>query len=256
MNALYGKTALVTGASRGLGRAFALALAGAGASVVLAARNAQACRTLAQEIEGAGGAARAVACDVTRYDDLESAVDTALRRFGGLDILINNAGLIEPLALLGETNPARWAENVAVNLTGAYHGIRAALPVFKKAGSGVIVNLSTSAAVEAYEGWSAYCAAKAGLAMLTRCVAFESGGDGIQVYGFGPGPVDTDMQTRIRASDVNHAHQIPKENLSGAETAARVLVWLCAGGAPELSGSELSARDPEIRRRAGIQDVD
>ena len=143
MDDLKGKTAIVTGASRGIGAATARELAGLGVNVVLVARSEGEIAGIADEIVKAGGKAAAVALDVARYVDVRAAADTAVERFGRLDILVNNAGLIEPIAHLAESDPAAWNLVVDVNLKGVYHGLRAALPVMVGQGAGVVVNISS-----------------------------------------------------------------------------------------------------------------
>jgi 3-oxoacyl-[acyl-carrier protein] reductase len=252
MEDLNGKVALVTGASSGIGEATARALASRGAAVMLAARRRDACARVAEAIRQDGGQADAVVCDVTRYADVEGAVANTVAAFGGLDVLINNAGTVEPIARLAESDPKAWADNVAVNLIGAYHAVRAALRQLHASGDGVIVNISSGAAHRPLEGWSAYCAAKAGLAMLTRAIGEEEGGQRVRVYGFAPGVVDTDMQVKIRASGVNPVSRLARSDLAPPEQPARVIAWLCTPAAADLAGQEFDIRTPDIRRRAGL----
>ncbi len=256
MTALAGKTAIVTGASRGIGQAVATELAAAGAAVVLAARSVEACAGNADEIRAAGGTAEAMACDVSDPDQVAGLIAETAERLGGPDILINNAGMVEPIGALADSDPAAWANNIAVNLLGVYHGIHAVLPRMQAAGGGVIVNISSGAAHNPLEGWAAYCSAKAGVAMLTRATALEYGTQGIRVYGFGPGTVDTDMQVQIRASGINRVSQIPRENLAPAWQPGRAVAWLCSEEAADLAGQELSIRDPSLRARAGLPAAD
>jgi NADP-dependent 3-hydroxy acid dehydrogenase YdfG len=155
---LTDKTALITGASRGIGEATARKLAACGANVVLAARSEKDIARIAGEI---GPQAAAVVCDVANYADVAAAVAFATRKFGGLDILVNNAGLIDPIARLADSDPDAWGRVVDVNVKGVYHGIRAALPVMQARRGGVIVNISSGAASSPLEGWSHYCAASA-----------------------------------------------------------------------------------------------
>src|SRR5262249_40165607 len=154
------------------------------------------------------------------------------------DALINNAGVIEPIATVADSDPAAWARNIEINLIGAYNPVRALLPRMIKAGGGTIVNVSSGAAVRPLEGWSAYCAAKAGLAMLTRSIALENASDGIRVFGFQPGTTDTDMQVTIRASGVNMISQIPRANLTPVAHPAAAIVYLCTPEADDLVGQE------------------
>ncbi len=173
MQSLAGKVAIVTGASRGIGAAAALALGEAGASVVLAARTVAQAEANAREINAAGGKAAAIACDVSDYAACQRLVQETTQRFGPPDVLVNNAGVIEPISMVGEADPAEWARSIEINLIGAYYAIRAVLPGMIERGHGDIINVSSGAAHRPLEGWSAYCAGKAGLAMLTRSIDLE-----------------------------------------------------------------------------------
>ncbi len=243
-----GKVAIVTGASRGLGRAVAAELARRGMAVVLGARGGEDCAGAAAEITAAGGQALGQACDVTDYAEVERLAATARARFGGLHVVINNAAVIEPIAPLASSDPALWARSISVNLTGVYNGMRACLPHFIAQGSGVAVNLTTSAARIPFAGWSAYCAAKAGIAMLTAVAQKEVGAAGIRVHDLAPGPMDTDMQATIHATGLN----IAPAGLHGVEGPARLAAWLCTDEAADLAGREANFMDTDLRRRAGI----
>jgi 3-oxoacyl-[acyl-carrier protein] reductase len=249
MRSLDGKIIIVTGASRGIGAAAAASLAQAGATVVLTARDGK----LTQEVATSmGGSATAQACDVADFDAFAALVAATKARFGRLDALINNAGVIEPIASIADSDPAAWARNIEINLTGAYHAIRAVLPGMLAAGGGTIVNVSSGAAIRPLEGWSAYCSAKAGLHMLTRAVALETAGRGIRVFGFQPGTTDTDMQVLIRASGVNPVSQIPRGNLTPVAHPAAAIVYLCTAAADDLHGQDFSLRDDAFRARLDL----
>jgi 3-oxoacyl-[acyl-carrier protein] reductase len=170
-------------------------------------------------------------------------------RFGPIDALINNAGVIEPIATIADSDPATWARNIEINLTGAYNPIRAVLPGMIRAGGGTIVNVSSGAALRPLEGWSAYCAGKAGLAMLTKAVMLENTATGIRVFGFQPGTTDTDMQVAIRASGINMISKIPRENLTPVALPAAAIVYLCTPAADDLNGQEFSLRDETFSSR-------
>jgi 3-oxoacyl-[acyl-carrier protein] reductase len=252
MGSLNGKVIIVTGASRGIGAAAAVALSEAGATVVLTARDGDRLATVAQSIGRVGGTVSSRPCDVSDYQTLASLVDEMTARFGRIDGLINNAGVIEPIASIVDSDPVAWARAIDINLTGAYHAIRAVLPGMLTRGGGTIVNVSSGAAIQPLEGWSAYCSGKAGLHMLTRAVALETAGRGIRVFGFQPGTTDTDMQVLIRASGVNPVSQIPRANLTPVAHPAAAIVYLCTSAADDLNGQEFSLRDDSFRARLGL----
>ncbi|MCB4820532.1 SDR family NAD(P)-dependent oxidoreductase [Roseicella aerolata] len=249
---LKGKAALVTGASRGLGEGVARALAGAGVTVMLAARDGEAVAAVAREIVAGGGRAYSMAADVSDFAATEALITETRARCGGLDILVNNAGVIEPIAEIADSDPAAWARNIAINLVGPYNAVRVALPGMIAAGGGTIVNVSSGAAYRPLEGWSAYCSGKAGLAMLTRAIALETQGNGIRAFGFSPGTIDTEMQVKIRASGMNVISQIPRGDLSPVAHAVKGLVYLCGAEADDLIGQDASMRDDAFRVRLGL----
>jgi 3-oxoacyl-[acyl-carrier protein] reductase len=252
MQSLAGKVSIVTGASRGIGAAAAIALGKAGASVMLAARDAALTETNAQQINSAGGKGASIACDVADYAACQRLVEETTQRFGPPDALVNNAGVIEPIGAVATADPALWARNIQVNLIGAYHAIRAVLPAMLQQGRGRIINLSSGAALRPQEGWSAYCTAKAGLAMLTRSIDMEHRAAGIRVFGFQPGTTDTDMQVIIRASRINPISRIPREQLTPVAHPALAIVYLCTQEADDLAGREFGLRDEDFRRRIGL----
>jgi 3-oxoacyl-[acyl-carrier protein] reductase len=252
MPGLAGKVAIVTGASRGIGAAAALALSEAGASVVLAARTVAQAEANARQINTAGGKAAAIACDVSDYAACQRLVQEATQRFGPPDVLVNNAGVIEPISMVGEADPAEWARSIEINLIGAYYAIRAVLPGMIERGHGDIINVSSGAAHRPLEGWGAYCAGKAGLAMLTRSIDLEHRAAGIRVFGFQPGTTDTDMQVTIRASGINMVSRIPREQLTPVAHPARAIVYLCTKEADDLAGKEFALGNDDFRRRVGL----
>ncbi len=254
MGNLAGKVALVTGGSRGLGAATAHALAELGAAVALAARGIEGCREVAAAITDGGGRAIAIACDVADYASVEIGVAATRERLGGVDILINNAGVIEPEARIEDADPAQWSDSIRINLIGAFNAAHAVLPHMREGGGGAIVNVSSGVAHRPVYGWSAYSAGKAGLAMLTRAIDLEDGEHGIRAYGFSPGVTQTEMQVKIRERKINRISAIPWEDLSPPERPARIMAWLCTSEAADLAGQELVIDDQELRRRAGLTD--
>lgn len=231
------RTILVTGGSRGIGAAVVRAFAAHGDTVVALSRSgAHPCLERPN--------VRAVACDVLD----PAAVERALATVGPLDILINNAGIIEPIVHLAEADPAEWSRTIRSNLDGAFFVIRHALPGMLARRRGLIINISSGAAARPLEGWSAYCASKAGLAMLTQCVQQEYGDAGIVCIGFRPGVVDTGMQASIRQSGLNPVSRIPRENLLPPEEVADALVWIGAHPGKLQGGAEISIQDEAFRQ--------
>jgi NAD(P)-dependent dehydrogenase (short-subunit alcohol dehydrogenase family) len=242
---LTGQTALVTGGNRGIGLAVVRALAEAGATVHFTARSAANIAAAQREL----GDVVAIGHHANMTD--RDAMSTVLDH--GFDILVNNAGIIGPIGRMLDVSPEDWGANIQTNLVAAFHATQAAIRHMVEAGGGTIINLSSGAAHRPMEGWSAYCAGKAGLAMLTRSVHLEYGGQGIRVFGFAPGVVDTDMQGSIRASGINPVSQIPRGNLAPAHEPAQAMVWLCTTAGDSLAGQELDVRNPDLRRAVGLR---
>lgn len=246
---LTGKTALITGASRGIGASTARVFAAAGANVALVARSGDAIADLTAEL---GSKAIAIPCDVSRYWEVATAVDAAVNQFGGLDILINNAGVIEPIDLIETVDPEAWGTVIDINLKGVFYGMRAALPVMKAAGGGTVLTVSSGAAHNPLEAWSHYCASKAGAAMLTRCLDKENRGRGIRAMGLSPGTVATEMQREIKTSGINPVAALDWEVHIPPEWPAKALLWMCSPDADGYLGEEISLRDESIRARVGL----
>lgn len=249
MQDMTGKTVMITGASRGIGSDTARVFAQAGANVALLARSAEAIGALADEL---GAQAIAIPCDVGDYAAVEAAVAKTVETFGGLDVLIGNAGVIEPISHLATADPAAWANVININLNGVFFGMRAALPVMLNAGGGTILTISSGAAHGPVEAWSHYCASKAGAAMLTRCVDKENAHAGIRAIGLSPGTVATQMQRDIKASGINPVSQLDWSDHIPADWPAKALLWMCSADADGWLGQEISLRDADIRARVGL----
>jgi 3-oxoacyl-[acyl-carrier protein] reductase len=252
MGELSGKVAIVTGGSRGIGAAAAMALAADGAAVTVVARDGVAAAGIAQVIVERGGRALGIACDVSDYAAVEALVTETDRRFGMIDILVNNAAVVEPIGFLVDSDPSAWERNISINLVGPYNAARGVLPAMLAHGGGTIIDVSSGAAHRPMEGWSAYCAAKAGLAMLTEAIALETGQSGIRVFGLSPGVIDTEMQVKVRASGINRVSRIPRADLAPVEHPAAAIRYLCTSAADDLVGCEVSLADPDFRRRVGL----
>ncbi|MRX48856.1 SDR family NAD(P)-dependent oxidoreductase [Paracoccus sp. S-4012] len=244
---MEGKVVLITGASRGIGAAAVRVFAEAGAVVGLMARDEAGVTALAAEVGGL-----ALAGDVARAADMDRAVARLLERSGRLDVLVNNAGVIGPIADLSAADPAEWSQAIDINLKGVFHGMRAAVPVMTARGGGTILTVGSGAAHAPLEGWSAYCASKAGALMLTRALDLEARAAGIRAISLSPGTVATEMQDRIRRSGVNPVSQLAWSTHVPPDWPARALLWLCGPDGDAYLGGEVSLRDEAVRRRMGL----
>ena len=255
MSDLTNKTVVITGASRGIGAAAARHLASLGASVVLAARSTGDIERIAKEIEAAGGTATAMACDVARNEDVKALVARTVELYGGLDVLVNNAGLIDPIARIADSDPDAWSQVVDVNVKGVYYGLRHAIPEMTARGGGTIINISSGAATGALEGWSHYCATKAAVLSLTRCTDKEYRGEGIRMIGLSPGTVKTDMQVSIKASGLNPVSQLDPSVHIPPEWVAQAIAYLCGPGGDDYLGTDFSLKTDEGRAAVGLPPV-
>lgn len=246
---LKGKTVMITGASRGIGAEAARQFAAHGANVALLARSQEAIADLQSEI---GDKAIAIPCNVARYGEISAAVATTVGAFGGIDVLVNNAGVVEPIAHLADSDPEAWGQVIDINLKGVFNGMHAVLPVMKAAGGGSILTISSGAAHGPVEAWSHYCASKAAVNMLNRCLDKEEAANGIRAIGLSPGTVATQMQREIKASGINPISKLAWEDHIPADWPAKCLVWMCSAEADRFKGDEISLRDDEIRRAVGL----
>ncbi|MEM6897839.1 MAG: SDR family oxidoreductase, partial [Pseudomonadota bacterium] len=205
---------------------------------------------IATEIRADGGDAIAQACDVADVGAVKALIDRAVAEFGGLDVIVNNAGLIDPIARLEESDPEAWAQVVDVNLKGVYYGMRFAIPAM--AGAGTVINISSGAATGALEGWSHYCATKAAVLSLTKCGHKEHGERGITVVGLSPGTVATEMQVQIKASGINPVSQLDPGVHIPADWVAQAIAYLCGPGAAAYAGTDFSMKTPEGRAALGL----
>jgi 3-oxoacyl-[acyl-carrier protein] reductase len=189
---LQGKTAVVTGATRGIGRAIADALADQGCNVVISARHQEDCKAAEQQISGRGGSALGVACDVRSNSDCEKLMREAAARFKGIDILINNAG-IGGFKIVAELDPEHWDAVIGTNLSGVFYCTHAALPYLKRADEAWVINIGSLAGKNAFPGGAAYNASKFGLIGFSEALMQEVRHDGVRVSYIMPGSVATDF---------------------------------------------------------------
>lgn len=246
------RSAIITGASAGIGAATAKHLAARRVGVVLLARSQDKLEALASRIIETGGKAVICVGDVADPGLMPRAIATASEHFGPVDLLVNNAGLIDPIARIEDSDPSEWSQIVDVNLKGVYYGTRHALPVMKANGGGTIINISSGAATGALEGWSHYCATKAAVLSLTKCLHKEEGGNNIRSIGLSPGTVATGMQTAIRDSGVNPVSQLDWDAHIPADWVAQAIAFLCTPEADAWRGIDFSLKTDDGRKAAGL----
>jgi NAD(P)-dependent dehydrogenase (short-subunit alcohol dehydrogenase family) len=232
---------VVTGASGGLGRAIAFAFAEAGADVTVAARAKPRLEETAQEIERRGVRALVMPTDVTSFADVESCMARTVEALGRLDVIVNNAGIarITPLA---EASPEDWRSIVDTNLTGVFHGCRAAAPHLIRQGAGKVINLASVLAAVGLPGYSLYAATKGGIISLTRALAVEWARHNIQVNAIAPGWFVTEMnevafgdpKTRERLT-----RDIPARRTGRLEEIGPLAVYLASSGSDFMTGQTI-----------------
>ena len=243
-----GRVVVITGARRGIGAAAARFFSAQNATTVLLNRP----RADIPAANDASPAGLELACDVSDLDSVAAALEVVAARFGHVDVLINNAGTIEPIARLADSDPRQWSQAIATNLTGAYLAVRGVIPLMLAAGGGTIINISSGAATGALEGWSHYCASKAGLRALTACLHLELRASGIRAIGLSPGTVATDMQVAIRSSGLKPVSRLAPSAHLAPEWVAKAIAWLCTGAADPYLGTDFSLKTEEGRRLAGL----
>ena len=239
---LEGRVAVVTGASRGLGRAIALGLAEAGADLVLASRTQAALEQVAAEIEALGRRALPVAADVSRAEDVQRLAEATRGAFGRADVLVNNAGISPVFKRAEQLELADWQRILDVNLTGVFLCCQAFGRIMLEQGRGAVINMSSLAGSAGFIRLSAYCASKGGVDALTRVLALEWAPSGIRVNALAPAFIETDLTAGVRAHPgLNQAivQRTPLHRMGVPDEVVGAAVFLASDAASYVTGQTL-----------------
>jgi len=236
---LQGQVALVTGASRGIGRAISVALAANGASIAVNYRSGRAeAEELVKQIEDSGGKAVAVGGDVADFETAKDVIQQTIDGLGGLDVLINNAGIAKN-ALIFNMEPSDWVDVMRVNFGGVFNCTKAAMPHFMKNGSGVIVNVSSVMGERGWIGESNYAASKGAVNAFTRCCAMELARFGVRVNAVLPGFAPTGLVAELMEKDGGKGirKQIPMRSFATVDQVAQAVVFLASPASSYMTGT-------------------
>ncbi len=234
------RSAFITGASRGIGLAIAKLFASKGISVTCASRTAEALDEVVSEIRAGGGKAHAIPLDVSNLDDFSRVISESVDQFGGVDILINNAGIVKDNLLL-RMKEDDWDSVIDINLKGSFNGIKAVTPLMMKQRSGRIVNITSVSGMMGNAGQANYSAAKAGMIGLTKTTARELASRNITVNAIAPGYIATDMTSKlnekVKEDLIKH---IPLRRIGEAEEIAETALFLCSDAAGYITGQTIA----------------
>ena len=231
---LEGTVALVTGASQGLGRALALACAKEGANLVISSRSADSLETVAKEARGSGVEVLVVPADLSRSEDVQKLVDAAVARFGKIDVLVNNAGLLGPRVTIEEYPEDKWRSVLDANLTGPFLVSKAAIPHMREGAS--VINVTSGVSIEGRPEWGAYSVSKFGLEGLTQILAGELKAHGIRANSVDPGGMRTTMRAAAYPDEDPTTRITPEENTA-------VFLYLASDESREVTGERFKAQE-------------
>ena len=245
MDKLMGKKAIITGGASGIGRAAALLFAGAGAAVVIADINDQGGEAVVKKIHAGGGEGIYVHCDVTKAEDCQRTVQKTINSFGGVDILFNNAGIVQRASVI-DTTEEQWERVMAVNVKSIFLMSKYTIPHMVQAGGGVILNTSSGWGLVGGRDAVSYCASKAAVVNLTRAMALDHGAQNIRVNCICPGDTDTPMlRDEARQLGENEktflddAADRPLRRIGTPQDIAQAVLYLCSDAASYVTGSTL-----------------
>ncbi|MBV9453334.1 MAG: SDR family NAD(P)-dependent oxidoreductase [Rubrobacter sp.] len=231
---LRGKVAMITGASRGLGRALTLAYAEEGANLVITSRSAESFELVAEEAEGTGVEVLAIPADISRSTHIEKLIDAAVERFGRIEVLINNAGLLGPRVPIEEYPEDEWRRVLEANLTGPFLLTKAVIPYMPKGGS--IINITSGVSIKGRPRWGAYSVTKFGLEGLTQILAAELEERSIRVNSVDPGSMRTEMRAAAYPDEDPTTLITPEENTS-------VFLYLASDESRNVTGERFKAKE-------------
>jgi NAD(P)-dependent dehydrogenase (short-subunit alcohol dehydrogenase family) len=242
---LTGKVAFVTGAGTGIGRATALAFAREGASVVVVGISEPDLLETVREVEGLGGRALAVTCNVTRSEQVQAALNRTIDTFGRLDAAFNNAGVEQPITAAADVTEEEWDRIVGVNLRGVFLCMKYELPLILRQGGGTIVNTSSGAGVRGFKGQAAYAATKHGVIGLSKSAALDYAAQNVRINVVAPGIVATPMMQRFTGGTPEERQRViaqePIGRMGTPEEIAAAVLWLCSDAASFVTGATLVA---------------
>jgi NAD(P)-dependent dehydrogenase (short-subunit alcohol dehydrogenase family) len=231
---LEGKVAMITGASQGLGRALAVAYAKEGTQIVINSRQEESIRPVAEEAESTGAEVLALAADVSRSADVERLVGAATQRFGRVDVLVNNAGVLGPRVAIVEYPEDEWRQVIDANLTGPFLVSKAVIPHMPEGGS--IVNIASGVSIEGRPEWGAYAVSKFGVEGLTQILAAELEERGIRVNAVDPGGMRTEMRAAAYPEEDPMTRITPEEN-------TEVFLYLASDESKGITGNRFKAQE-------------
>src|ERR687892_1921179 len=233
-NMLEDKVTLITGASQGLGRALALAFAREGARVAINARSEESIGPVAEVVEDTGAEVLALAADVSKGADVERMISETVERFGGIDVLVNNAGLLGPRVRIEEYPEDEWRKVIDANLTGPFLVSRAAIPHMREGAS--VINVTSGVSIEGRPDWGAYSVSKFGLEGLTQILAAELKAHGIRANSVDPGGMRTTMRAAAYPDEDPTTRITPQENTA-------VFLYLASDESREVTGERFKAQE-------------
>jgi len=241
---LKGKSAIVTGAGAGMGKAIAMLFAAEGAKVAASDIDQQALDAVVAEIQSAGGTATGVLADVAKEADVRHLVDTTVKLYGSVDVLVNNAGIMDNFIPAGEVSNEQWERVLGINLNGPFYASRAALQVMLKQGKGVIVNNASIGGLFGARGGASYVVSKHGLIGLTKNIAATYGPKGIRANAIAPGGVNTNIGATITAPHPLGLEAIGRSGqgpMGEPEQIARVALFLASDDSSFVNGATVTA---------------